>query len=264
MLLRIGRFAFLAVLAGFAGLVVHEVIGHALPAWLFGAPDISIALKPDFTGSVKCSLDGLPAWKIAVVDAGGLVVNLVTGIATIPLATLVGRRAPRQHALRLFLVLFGGISVYKALEYSTMSYFYGGSGDPLEHANWCTVWHPMKIWAIPLVVLPFAMFLFGRAYMSAHVAAHGGRRSLLAAALVAAPTLVIGGAFYYRGSLPIVGTKEGLRRAREDAKAKHCHLDPRVVRAPFRMLPVVAVLAAGGALLGAARPRGGRAESRDD
>ena len=261
MLLRIGRFAFLAVLAGFAGLVVHEVIGHALPAWLFGAPDVSIALNPDFTGSVKYSLDALPSWKIALVDAGGLVVNLVSGVVALPLAALVGRRAPRQHALRLLLVLFGAISVYKALEYSTMSYFYGGPGDPLEHADWCTVWHPMKIWAIPLIVLPFAMFAFGRAFMSAHAAAYPAQRSLLAAALVAAPTLLIGGAFYYRASLPIVGSGEGWRLAREQVKAKHCHLDPRVVHAPFPMLPVVALLAAGGAVLGAARSRGARAES---
>lgn len=255
MVLRIGRFALLAVLAGFAGLVLHEVLGHALPAWLFGATDVAITLNPDFTGRVGYSLEGLAPWKSAVVDAGGLVVNLVTGLLALPLAALVARRAPQRHALRLFLVLFGAISVYKALEYSAMSYFYGGPGDPLEHAAWCTVWHPMKIWAIPLVLLPFAMHAFGRAFMQAHAAASPGARSFLAAVLVAAPTLVLGGAFYYRASLPVVGEGEGWRRAREEAKARYCHLDPRAVHAPFPMLPVVAVLAAGGAVVGAFRAR---------
>ena len=241
MVLRISRFALLAVLAGFTGLVLHEVLGHALPAWLFGATDVAITLNPDFAGRVDYSLDALAPWKIAIVDAGGLAVNLGTGLLALPLAALVGRRAPRQHALRLFLVLFGGISVYKALEYSAMSYFYGGPGDPLEHAAWCTVWHPMKIWAIPLLLMPFAMHAFGRAFLHAHAAAAPGARTFLAAVLVAAPTLILGGAFYYRASLPVVGAGEGRRRAREEAKAKYCRLDPRAVHAPFPMLPVVAL-----------------------
>lgn len=230
--LRAALFAVLAVVAGFAGLVVHEVVGHALPAWLLGGRGITITLNPDFTGYVSYSLEALAPWRVAVVDAGGIAVNLASGMATIPLAELIGRRAPRRHALRLLIVLFGGISVYKALEYSTMTFFYGGPGDPLAHADVCTVWHSKGFWAVPLVLLPFAMFAFGRAFIRAQASAYPGVRSIATAVLVAAPTLLVGGAFYYRASLPVIGDSSRWVERRLEAKARTCHLDRNVVRPP--------------------------------
>jgi hypothetical protein len=112
--------------------------------------------------------------------------------------------------------------------------------------------------------MPFAMHAFGRAFMRAHAAASPAAPSFLAALLVAAPTLVLGGAFYYRASLPLVGAGEGRRHAREEAKAKYCRLDPKAVHAPFPMLPVVVVLASGGAILGAYRARRAALAEREE
>lgn len=241
---RMARFAILTVLAGFAGLVVHEVLGHALPAWLFGARDVRITLNPDFTGSVHDDLEGLARWKTLVVDSGGIAINLVTGLATLFVT-------PRRHAVRLFLVLFGGISVYKALEYATMSFFYGGSGDPLEHADPCTIWHATGYWLPPLAALPFAAFVFARAYVRAHAAAYPDTPTAAAALLVAAPALSLGAAFYYRASL-FGGFARGIERL-SLGRAAYCHLDPAAMRAPFPMLPVILAVVALGGLAGAMR-----------
>lgn len=238
-----GLFAVLAAVAGFAGLVVHEVIGHLFPAWLFGAKDFHLVLNPDFTGSAGYSSSGgMARWQAVVVDSGGITVNLLTGLAALFLR-------PRRPVVRLFLVLFGGISVYKALEYATMSLFYGGSHDPLQHANPCTIWHATGYWLIPLVALPFAAFVFARAYVEAHAAAFPQVPSPKAALLVAAPTLSLGGAFYYRASL-LGGFAQGVSRLNAGLAA-HCHVDPTAVRVPFPMLPVIVALVAAGGLCGA-------------
>lgn len=229
---RAALFALCAVIGGALGLVLHEVVGHALLAWSFGAKDVRITLNPDFTGEVGGSLETLSQWQLHAVDAGGIVVNLVTGALALAFAHRMGRA-------RLLFILFGAIGLYKALEYATMSFYYGGTGDPLEHAPMCTLWHPKGYWAIPLALLPLAMFACGRAFMRTE-------RSLATAILVAAPTIVLGGAFYYRGS--VFG--DGIRRTAQhtEARAALCGRDAKI---PFPMLPVVALVAGGGALAGA-------------
>lgn len=240
---RVGLFAVLAVVAGFTGLVVHEVLGHLFPAWLFGAKDFHLVLNPDFTGSAGYSAPGgMARWQAIVVDSGGIAVNLLTGLAALLLR-------PRHAMLRLFLVLFGGISVYKALEYTTMSLFYGGSHDPLQHANPCTIWHATGYWLAPLLALPFAAFVFARAYVEAHAEACPELPSPKAALLIAAPTLSLGGAFYYRASL-FGGFAKGVSRLNAGLAA-HCHVDPTAVRVPFPMLPLIVMVVAAGGLCGA-------------
>ena len=240
---RIVIFALCAVAGGFAGLVVHEVLGHAVPAWVFGARGLTVQLNPDFTGSVHY-VDPIAGWRAVVVDSGGIAVNLATGFA----ALLVVGRFSKRPMVQRFLILFGGISVYKALEYLAMSFFYGGTGDPLEHATWCTVWHSKGYWLLPLLALPFAIFPFARALAKVE----GVPLARLIA--IAGPTLILGGTFYYRAALPTAGTAER-RAARDHAKAAHCHLDPKDVTVPFPLLPFVVVATTAGALLGAANGR---------
>lgn len=241
--LRIVVFALCAVAGGFAGLVVHEVLGHAVPAWFFGARELTLQLNPDFTGSVHYGVDPIAGWRAVVVDSGGIAVNLVTGFG----ALVIVSRFSKRPMLQRLLILFGGISVYKALEYLAMSFFYGGTGDPLEHASWCTVWHSKGYWLPPLLALPFAIFPFARALAKVE----GVPLARLVA--IAGPTLILGGTFYYRAALPTAGTAG--RTARDRAKAAYCHLDPKDVSVPFPLLPFVVGAATAGALLGAANGR---------
>lgn len=235
-LVRAALIAVSAVVGGFLGLVVHEIVGHAVPAYAFGARGLRIELHSDFSGAVRYGATQFTPWQTAVVDVGGIAVNLVTGFTALPVENRL-----RAIWLRRVVVLFGAISIYKALEYLTMSFFYGGPGDPLEHAPWCTVWHGKGYWIAPLLALPLAIAPFARAL--ARVERLDWRRL----AAVCAPTLALGGAFYYRASL--LGTFD--RAALDRAKAAQCHLDPKEVAAPFPVLPCIALLTAVGALAGA-------------
>lgn len=233
-------FAVTTIAGGFAGLVVHEIVGHALLAYLFGARAISVRLNPDFTGSVHFDGASLSLWQNVVVDSGGIAVNLVSGFG----ALLLERRV-RATWLRRFLVVFGGISVYKALEYLATSLYLGDGRDPLQHADVCAAWHTKGYWVLPLLAVPLALHPFGRAMARVEQV---GLSHLLA---ITAPTLVLGGIFYYRGWLFHGGgaLSSGL------ASGKFCGGAPQAFGGTFPILPCVILLAVFGAVLGA-RARG--------
>ncbi len=122
----------LLVLMSRLALVVHEGVGHALPAQAFGASEASLRLSPLGGGYVNWRFppgEGVAPWQMAVVKLGGIAVNLLTGAA----AWWGARRLRSRGLVHLALLLFGAGSVGGAVLYLSNGLYYG-SGDPTGFA----------------------------------------------------------------------------------------------------------------------------------
>ena len=113
----------LIILASRAALLIHEIGGHALPAWLFGGERITIRLSTLGGGSVEWDPE-FKGWRGVVASLGGIFLNLSTGA----LAWSLSRRLKRPS-----LLIFGAGSVAGAIVYLANGFYYG-SGDPAGFA----------------------------------------------------------------------------------------------------------------------------------
>jgi hypothetical protein len=118
----------LVILASRAALLIHEVGGHALPAWVFGGERITIHLSTLGGGSVDWDPE-FHGWRGAVTSLGGIFLNLATGA----LAWILSRRLKRAGPARASLLIFGVGSVAGAIVYLANGFYYG-SGDPVGFA----------------------------------------------------------------------------------------------------------------------------------
>jgi len=118
----------LVILASRAALLVHEVGGHALPAWVFGGGGITIRLSMLGGGSVEWERE-FHGWRGMVSSLGGIFLNLATGA----LAWVLSRRMKRDGPAVASLLIFGAGSVAGAIVYLANGFYYG-SGDPVGFA----------------------------------------------------------------------------------------------------------------------------------
>ena len=132
----------LMVLASRLALLIHELGGHALPAWIFGAGRITIRLSMLGGGYVDWAGD-LHGWRGVVASLGGIFLNLATGAG----AWGLSRRLDRARPASAFLLMAGAGSVAGAIVYLANGFYYG-SGDPtgfapetgdLSRAHWAWV-----------------------------------------------------------------------------------------------------------------------------
>ncbi len=140
----------LIILASRAALVVHEIGGHAVPCWIFGAGKVSIRLSALGGGYVDSERE-LRGWRGSVMSLGGIALNLATGA----LAWFLSRRLKRPS-----LLIFGAGSVAGAIVYLANGFYYG-SGDPTGFAPATGDLGPVQwIWVL---FLPFA---FGAGWLA--------------------------------------------------------------------------------------------------
>lgn len=130
--------ASLAVLAYAAANVLHEGVGH-------GGACLAVGGTPRLWTSVsfECDTSGLAPAAVAIVAAGGTIVNLLAGAIA---ARMYARRKDGPVSLRYVLWLFAAINLMQAFGYLLFSGV-GGIGD------WATVMsavHPAWVWRIAL------------------------------------------------------------------------------------------------------------------
>jgi hypothetical protein len=133
--MRIGRYFLLElallslmILGSRAALVLHELGGHALPAWAMGARHFEVRMSALGGGYVRYRFPegkGPGASGLILISMGGILVNLLTGMA----AWIVTRRQKGRGLLHLALLFFGVGSVGGAVVYLCNGFYYG-SGDP--------------------------------------------------------------------------------------------------------------------------------------
>ncbi len=105
---------------------LHEVFGHALPAFALGGDvnGIRISLFGGGNAYYRFETDLGPAGVFAV-GFGGILVNLLTGAFAIALAN----KRERRRGWALFLSVFGIVSLLGGLVYACLGFYYG-VGDP--------------------------------------------------------------------------------------------------------------------------------------
>ena len=132
----------LGILSSRAALLIHEVGGHALPAWAFGAQKLTIRMSTLGGGSVEWDRE-FHGWRGMATALGGIVLNLGTGA----LAWAASRRLRGRGTLSAALFVFGAGSVAGALIYLADGFYYG-AGDPvglapdsgdIHHVQWLWV-----------------------------------------------------------------------------------------------------------------------------
>jgi hypothetical protein len=157
---EIALFLFLTIfLTSRLGTFIHEGLGHALAAVIMGGNVTGMSINLFTTGS--CSYDllssGLP--PRAVVDLAGIVVNFVTGGASL----LVLKRIRLQVEMRLILSVFATVSIGSQLLYLVMGTYYG-HGDPIIFEE---LFGPMRwlVWLVFLVLMAPATYFLADAYL---------------------------------------------------------------------------------------------------
>jgi hypothetical protein len=161
----------LIVLASRAAVVIHEVGGHALPAWAMGASTVEIRISPLGGGYVASEFPAgrqPSATGISILTLGGIALNLFTGIA----AWFAARRLKRRGFGYAALLFFGFGSAAGAIVYLSNGFYYG-SGDPtgfapqsrnIGGAQWVWVlFVPIGAAAAGLVARHYLEFLSARA-----------------------------------------------------------------------------------------------------
>ncbi|MBI4563478.1 MAG: hypothetical protein HY716_02130 [Planctomycetes bacterium] len=120
----------LMILASRAALLIHEVGGHAVPAWVLGARKVQFGfslfgggyVKPEFPPQKR-----LAGWGHHAFYLGGLVLNLLTGAAA---WFFVRRRRRPSRLVTAFLLFLGAGSLAQGLFYLGNGFYYG-TGDPV-------------------------------------------------------------------------------------------------------------------------------------
>lgn len=118
----------LLILASRLALILHEFAGHGLVALFFGAQGLRAELSLFGGGWIHYDFPEahrLSPFGHSLISAGGILVNLLSGLA----ASLLARRAPPTSHRRLFLHFLGAGSIGQALFYLSNG-FYFGTGDP--------------------------------------------------------------------------------------------------------------------------------------
>ena len=220
--------------------------------------------------------------------SAGLVVNLVTGTAMIPLIHLLRRRP----LAAFFLTIFAGRSVLGALSYLSLGLYYG-VGDPGHlavalSASAAAPWETLWPWILPLAGLPPASYAMTRLYAAQQERwlpsrGPGSRLVYAAATLGVAVAIVFGAPRVLNERLTV--SYDGRRLAAERLHAqrvgeatrahrqRHPHAterelqqaaravarpSPGEVDAPFPLIPLLALLAGLGAVVALVRtPRPG-------
>lgn len=132
------------ILASRLALVIHEVGGHAVPAWFLGAKSVDIRLSPLGGGFVSPAFAAPPGPAgNAVFCLGGIALNLLTGAA----AWIAARRLKTRGLAHIGLLFLGVGSVGGAIVYLSNGLYYG-SGDPvglaprtedIRHLQWAWI-----------------------------------------------------------------------------------------------------------------------------
>ena len=149
----------LLILATRLATFLHEVMGHALAAGLFGADLRGVRLSLFGGGNAYyhfgAALAPLPAFLVAF---SGILVNLTTGL----FAFRWSERHGMSPAALLFLSLFGMVSLLGALNYTCLGFYYQ-VGDPVAWgrnpfgADWA--WIPFFAASLPAAFLGVRFFL---------------------------------------------------------------------------------------------------------
>jgi hypothetical protein len=139
---------------------LHEAVGHALAAALFGAQVNGIRLSLFGGGNAYYHFDApLPVAAGFLVPFSGILVNLFTGFVALHCTP----RLSRNPAWILFLSLFGMVSVLGGLSYACLGLYYG-EGDPaawMRGTSWGTGW----LWLPFLAASPLAAHIGVRSFL---------------------------------------------------------------------------------------------------
>ena len=159
---------------------LHETVGHALTAVLFGAQVTGIRLSLFGGGNAYHHFDAsLPLLATFLVPFSGILVNLISG----GIALHYARRSRVQPPWILFLSLFGMVSVLGGLSYACLGLYYR-VGDP---ASWMrgTPWGEEWLWVPFLAACPLAAYIGVRSFLVPLRALIRGRGFLGRVALLA-------------------------------------------------------------------------------
>jgi hypothetical protein len=166
----------LMILASRLALVIHEGGGHAVPATLLGARQVTMRLSPLGGGFVSADYPPGRAPSttgIALFDLGGIALNLLTGAA----AWITARRLQSRGLTHVALLFLGVGSVAGAILYLTCGLYYG-SGDPvgfnpatedISHLQWMWVlFLPAAAATLWFGTRHYLEFLSGHATLDSH------------------------------------------------------------------------------------------------
>jgi hypothetical protein len=149
---------------------LHESMGHALSAVLFGGRVDGIRLSLFGGGNTFHHFDAsLTPPATFLVAFSGILVNLIFGVVALRCA----RRSGLQPQRVLFLSLFGMVNVLGGLSYACLGLYYR-VGDP---AAWMrgTPWEEEWLWVPFLAASPLAAYLGVRSFLKPLLAFVHGR-----------------------------------------------------------------------------------------
>jgi hypothetical protein len=153
----------LLILATRLATLLHELIGHALVAWISGGDIHSIHISLFGGGSVSASLGQGPVCLSAIFGSGGLLVNAATGA----LPVLIIRKPDNINIIwGLFWSLFSVVSLAGTSAYLVTGLYYK-IGDPVSLIVWSR--HPVFVdglWIPFLLISPWSIFVGVKLYAS--------------------------------------------------------------------------------------------------
>jgi hypothetical protein len=138
---------------------LHELMGHALMAVIFGGDVNGVRVSLFGGGRVYYNLNAQSGLYVHFLVAfGGIIVNILSGL----LPFIFIRRFNNNPIWTLFFILFGMVSLLGAIAYSALGFYYQ-VGDPvawiegpLQRETW--FWIPF------LVVSPFVSYFVLKSY----------------------------------------------------------------------------------------------------
>lgn len=211
----------LIVLASRAALVIHEVGGHALPAWAFGAEEVSTRMSPLGGGFVRYEFPpgvALTETEIFITKLGGIALNLVTGIGF----WILARRIRKHGWISVGSLIIGAGSVGGALVYLSNGFYYG-SGDPVGFAPRSgDISSVQWLWVLMVPVAAGVAWLGARHYLdflSGQVSMEtAGRRIRWVLMTLGAAGLAYGGLWWMLKDSTLEGSTRQWRLEREIAR----------------------------------------------
>ncbi|MFP4475099.1 MAG: hypothetical protein ACLFOY_06030 [Desulfatibacillaceae bacterium] len=150
----------LLILATRTATVLHEFLGHALWAILFGGEVHAVRVSLFGGGGVESTLPATSGSVLFVYSLSGIGVNFATGSAA--LAALRWKRTPQP--IGLFLALFAAASLMGSLAYLVLG-IYHGVGDPVAWADPLPLWYG-SLWLPLLLCAPLCGRLAARACLA--------------------------------------------------------------------------------------------------
>jgi hypothetical protein len=148
------------ILSTRAATFLHELVGHALTAKAFGGQVDGIQVSLLGGGRVLYDLDAQSGLFVHFLVAfGGIVTNAISGF----LSFLFVRRLHGKPAWALFLILFGMVSLLGAVAYSAIGFYYQ-EGDPVSWTDE-TLQHGEWLWIPFLVIFPVVSYLAVHSYL---------------------------------------------------------------------------------------------------